>query len=255
MILVLAGTQDGRELAARLVAAGYEVLASAATEYGGELLRIAPGVKVRDGKLDEDSLTQLILSQGVQGLLDATHPFATGISTLARDVADRCGVPYLRWERQQSDLPDNHLVHRAADMESAAICLASLGVQRVFLAVGVKPLSVFVKHPLLQHCCFMVRVLPVTSSLEACQNLGISPAQIVAFQGFGTVRLNQALLESYQAQVLVIKDAGREGGTAEKAEAALNLGLHLVVVERPPEQTPDSVSNWPEVLDWAVSLG
>jgi precorrin-6x reductase len=108
-----------------------------------------------------------------------------------------------------------------------------MGARQVFLAVGVKPLNSIINHPALAGCRFMVRVLPVSESLEACRRLGLSPEQIIAYQGSGTVKLNEALLEACGAEALVIKESGLEGGTADKVRAALNLNIPVVVVGRP----------------------
>ncbi|MDH7577376.1 MAG: precorrin-6A reductase [Bacillota bacterium] len=256
MILVLAGTKDGRELAADLAAAGYAVLASAATPYGGRLLREQPGLSVREGPLDAAELLELIGKRGIRGVLDATHPFATGISCLAREIARQCGIPYLRWERPRAPLPAGHpLVSRVPGWEEAAGRLAASGRGRVFLAVGIKPLPFFLNHPLLRNCRFTVRVLPVPESLRACLQLGLRPEQIVALQGPGTQKFNEALLEEYRAEILVIKESGTVGGTAEKVAAACARGLPVVVVDRP--QAPpggEAAASLPEVIRWAASL-
>ena len=270
MILVLAGTRDGRDLAAVLAAAGWQVLASAATPYGAEVLRTAaPGLAVREGRLDRAALEELLRSGQVQGLLDATHPFAVEVSRLAREAALNCGIPCLRWERPPAALPDSPLVHVVSGWPEAAEQLAALGARQVFLAVGVKPLSAIINHPALAGCRFTVRVLPVSESLDACRRLGLSPGQIVAFQGPGTVRLNEALLEACGAEAFVVKESGDEGGTTEKVRAALNLSIPVVVVGRPrpegawdggerdllPEGGPVRVARCQEdVLDWAASL-
>jgi precorrin-6x reductase len=233
-ILVLAGTRDGRDLAVALAAAGREVLVSAATPYGADLLRAAaPGLAVREGRLDRAALEKLLRSGPVQGILDATHPFAVEVSRLAQEAALNCNVPYLRWERQSAALPDSPLVRPVSGWPEAAEELAALGARQIFLAVGVKPLEAIINHPALAGCRFMVRVLPVSESLEACRSLGLSPGQIVAYQGSGTVKLNEALLEACGAEALVIKESGREGGTADKVSAALNLNIPVVVVGRP----------------------
>lgn len=241
MILVLAGTRDGRDLAAALAAAGWEVLASAATSYGAGLLRsAAPGLAVREGRLDRVAMERLLRSGPVQGILDATHPFAVEVSRLAREAALNCSVPYLRWERPSTALPDSPLVRVVSGWPEAAEQLAGLGARQVFLAVGVKPLNAIINHPALAGCRFTVRVLPVSESLEACRRLGLSPGQIVACQGPGTVKLNEALLEACGAEAFVVKESGREGGTADKVQAALNLNIPVVVVGRPrPEGARD----------------
>jgi precorrin-6x reductase len=266
MILVLAGTLDGRELAAELAAAGFEVLASAATPYGAELLRGAtPGLAVREGRLDRVALESLLRSQPVEGLLDATHPFAVEVSRLAQEAALNCNLPYLRWERLSTPLTDSPLVHLVSGWPEAAERLAALGARQVFLAVGVKPLNAIINHPALAGCHFTVRVLPVSESLEACRGLGLSPEQIIACQGAGTVKLNEALLEAFGAEAFVIKESGPEGGTADKVQAALNLNLPVVVVGRPEASGGErerssgrppvlTARRREDVLSWAAGL-
>ncbi|NPV29448.1 MAG: precorrin-3B C(17)-methyltransferase [Firmicutes bacterium] len=258
-ILVLAGTREGRELAVALAAAGHRVIASAATPYGGELLR-RPGLSVRQGPLDAAGLRELIEAEGVEGILDATHPFALEVTRLAREAACASGISYLRWERPSVSLPAaDPLVHRARDWEEAAECLAASGRERVFLAVGVKPLSFFLTHPALQHCRFLVRVLPVPGSLQACLQLGLRPDQIIALQGPGTQKFNEALLEEYRAEILVTKESGAAGGAGEKIAAARARKIPVVVVERPPAASGNGES-WrtaaspEEVLRWAAGL-
>ncbi len=264
-ILVLAGTRDGRDLVAALAAGGWQVLASAVTPYGAELLRTAaPGLAVREGRLDQATLEELLRSGPVRGLLDATHPFAVEVSRLARETAQNCGIPYLRWERPPVALPASPLVHVVSGWPEAAEKLAALGARRVFLAVGVKPLPAIIDHPALTGCRFTVRVLPVSESLEACRRLGLSPGQIVACQGPGTAKLNEALLEACGAEAFVVKESGGEGGTAEKVCAALNLNIPVVVVSRPSsdggreqlsEGVPARVARCrEEVLSWAKKI-
>ncbi len=224
----------------------------------------APGLAVREGRLDRAALEELLRSGPVRGLLDATHPFAVEVSCLARETAQNCGIPYLRWERPPVALPASPLVHVVSGWPEAAEKLAALGARRVFLAVGVKPLPAIIDHPALTGCRFTVRVLPVSESLEACRRLGLSPGQIVACQGPGTVKLNEALLEACGAEAFVIKESGGEGGTAEKVCAALNLNIPVVVVSRPSsdggreqlsEGAPARVARCrEEVLSWAKKI-
>ncbi|BAF59137.1 precorrin-3B methylase and precorrin-6x reductase [Pelotomaculum thermopropionicum SI] len=257
-ILVLAGTKEGRELAAVLAAAGHRVVASAATPYGGALLR-ETGLAVREGRLDAAGLQKLIEEEGVKGILDATHPFAGEITRLAREAARASGISYLRWERPPASLPaDDPLIRRVRDWEEAAECLAALGKERVFLAVGIKPLPFFLNHPALRRCRFLVRVLPVPGSLRACIQLGLQPEQIVALQGPGTQKFNEALLEEYRAEILVTKESGETGGVGEKIAAARARKIPVIVVERPPdpggEGERSTVSSREEVLRWADGI-
>ena len=59
MILVLAGTVDGREIAAGLTAAGHAVVASVVSDYGKALAEQS-GVKVQAAAMTADELEQYI---------------------------------------------------------------------------------------------------------------------------------------------------------------------------------------------------
>ena len=95
MILVLAGTQDGREIAAGLREAGYEVIASVVSEYGRELVAQS-GVPVQAAAMDEHELQQFVVRSGIRLMIDATHLKAhrTAASLLKKGLfPDVSGVP------------------------------------------------------------------------------------------------------------------------------------------------------------------
>ena len=72
-LCVFAGTADGRQLVERL-AGQAEILACAATEYGGELLEEIPGVEVSAQRLDENQMEELFRQRQFDCVIDATHP-------------------------------------------------------------------------------------------------------------------------------------------------------------------------------------
>ena len=55
--------------------------------------------------------------------------------------------------------------------------------------------------------------------------------------------LNRALLEQFSIRFLVTKDGGAAGGFAEKAQAAADTGVQLIVIRRPAEtgETADQI--------------
>lgn len=58
---------------------------------------------------------------------------------------------------------------------------------------------------------------------------------ILALQGPFSYALNRALLEQFSIRFLVTKDGGAAGGFAEKAQAAADTGVQLIVIRRPAE--------------------
>ena len=63
-------------------------------------------------------------------------------------------------------------------------------------------------------------------------------------QGPFGVEMNRAMLVHYRAEVLVSKESGGLGGTDAKLTAALELGVPVVLVQRPQIPYPRVVQDW-----------
>lgn len=251
MILVLGGTKDGRAVVERLSARGLRVLACAATAYGGELLAGA-GAEVISGKpLTREELDGLIRHYKVRAVIDATHPYAVTISAMASELGREKNIPYYRYQRPETNLPDHPLLHFAAGFEEAAERAAELG-EVIFLATGSKTMDIFIKAARARGRRVVARVLPAPDVLARCLDLGLTPGDIVAMQGPFSLELNLALLKHYGARVLVTKDSGAAGATEEKVRAAILCGIPAVVVGR-PEPVPGALTDMDELLNLLIN--
>lgn len=248
MILVLAGTRDGRELASRLADNGHQVLASVVSEYGGFLAK-HPRVQVHIGALDEVGLVDLIRTAGVKYIVDASHPYAVGVSENAMKAAAGTGVIYLRFERPMTPLPGYDRLHVVSDARQAAQTAALLG-KTIFLTTGSRALNVFKEDPALKSSRVIARVLPDPSVIEQCVALGFSPGDIVAIQGPFSLALNVELFRFYQAEVIVTKNGGDIGGADTKIEAAIYLNLPIVVIDRPKIEYPTLFNSIDQVVNY-----
>ena len=87
------------------------------------------------------------------------------------------------------------------------------------------------------------RVLPTLDGIAACEAAHIPHKNILALQGPFSYALNRALLEQFSIRFLVTKDGGAAGGFAEKAQAAADTGVQLIVICRPAEtgETADQI--------------
>ena len=226
-VVIFSGTTEGRELSRDLAAAGVSVTVCVATDYGQELQGECPGIEVRTGRLEEDGMVSVL--QGADLCVDATHPYAREVSRNIRSAAQRAEVPLRRLLRPASPLPDGSVT--VADAHEAAAWLAD-HPGNVLLTTGSKELSVYA--PLGGDRLFP-RVLPSVASLTLCQEAGIPRKNIIALQGPFSRELNLALIRQYQISCLVTKDGGAAGGFPEKAEAAREAGIPLVVLRRPEE--------------------
>jgi len=233
VILLLGGTSDARQVAAELRRAGYDVLLSAASEYGARLAALS-GADVRGGPLDQEELDRLV--SGADAVVDATHPFAERISAAAAGTCARLGRPYLRLERPAGELPRE--VVRAADAADAARLAAELAHASggaVLLTVGSRTVDVYAQTAREAGVRLVARVLPLPESLAACAAAGLEPRDVLAMQGPASAELDAALLRHLDAAVLVTKDSGETGGLGEKLRAAELAGATAVVVARPSE--------------------
>lgn len=249
MIFVAAGTQDGRELAGALLQAGYDVTASVVSSYGEKLLKQYPRLIINDKPLDEEALKDYIRQHGVRLFVDASHPYAANVSENAMRACRAAKIPYIRYERASVPV-DYDKAYRVESYEEAANMAARLGAT-VFLTTGSRNLRTFVLSDTLKGHTVIARILPTAGVLKECEELGLTPKQIVALQGPFSEELNIALYRQYGADVVVTKNSGEIGGTDTKITAAKKLGLPVVLIDRPKLQYDVIAYTFEEVLNFA----
>ncbi len=230
MILVLAGTSEGRQATLALEKEGSEVMAATATAYGGELLEKDFHGEISTRPLDLEAMTELIRRRGIRKIVDATHPFAEEVSNNAREACRLTGIEYERLEREVSNVETVRGVIKARDVEEA-VQLASGHPGSIFLTVGSSKLEHYTRS--LNPERLIVRILPVLSSLEKCLELDIPPKNIIAMQGPFDQEINKLLFQRYEAALIISKDSGPAGGTAEKISAAQSLSIPIILISRP----------------------
>lgn len=248
MILVLYGTREARELITILRSRGYPVIAAAATAYGGALAGQDGKVEAFTMPPEEAALERLFGEKGVALVIDATHPFPGQLAAVAERVCRKNNIPRVRFDREETKLPDNPLIHQVDAWGEAAAAAARLG-STIFLTTGSNNLEQFLKEPALRGKRVVVRVLPEARVIKKCQDLGLSPRDIVGLQGPFSVKFNRAIFQAYKADVIVTRDSGRESGTDTKITAALALKLPVVLIKRSPSGESCVARTFEQVLE------
>lgn len=240
-VLILGGTAEARELAAALAARpGVHVT----TSLAGRVNR--PGALAGDVRVGGfggvRGLTDWLREQRVDVLVDATHPFAAGITANAVQAAAASGVPAVVLRRPGWRPGPGDRWHTVPSLAAAADLLPRLG-SRVLLTTGRLGLAAF---------AHLADLLFVVRSVEPPEPPMPPHTELLLARGPFTVADETALLREHLIDVLVTKDSGG-AATAAKLTAARQLALPVVVVGRPP--LPDGVSAVPDVAGVLARLG
>lgn len=227
-IVIFSGATEGRELSRLLAGQGADVLVSVATDYGREAQGEIPGVTVVTGRRNAREMASLLADADV--CVDATHPYAVEASETIRTACALAEVPYRRLLRKESAVYPGAVT--VADASGAAAYLERTE-GNVLLTTGAKELR---RYANLSPLRLYPRILPAHESLLACDALGIPRRNVIAMQGPFSRELNEAIIRQYQISYLVTKDGGSVGGFPEKADAARNTGVTLIVIRRPEER-------------------
>lgn len=232
MIWVIAGTLDGRTLAVDIQErTGEKVLVSVVSAYGAKLSQ-HEGIEVFTGRLDQAGMCQMIKDKGIHVLIDASHPYAAIVTATAQEAAKTMDIPFFRYERKEVPLPRYDKLHHVANEEEAAALAGQLG-NRVYLTTGSKTMAIFAGSPALQGKDVWTRVLPTAEVLQMMKDLQVSPKRIIAMQGPFSYDMNRVMFKDTGAQVVVMKNSGLVGGSDTKLQAAMDLGLHIILIDRP----------------------
>ena len=231
-ILLFGGTVEGRLIAEWLSARGTcDVVASSLTDYGASLIGELPNVTSLAGRMLPDEMRALMETGGFACVIDATHPYAVGVSGSIAECAAACNLPRYRVLREGE--PEGPWTGMNSAEEAAAYVAARDG--NVLLTTGSKDLARYVSAmPDFAERLF-VRILPVAASLAAAEELGIPTSHIVAMQGPFSKDMNCALIREFGIDMMVTKASGTAGGFWEKADAARDCGIELIVIHRPVE--------------------
>jgi precorrin-6A/cobalt-precorrin-6A reductase len=199
-------------------------------------LRIAGEVRV-GGFGGVAGLVRYLHDERIDAVVDATHPFAATMTGHAVEAAGAARVPIVVLRRPGWAAAAGDDWRRVRDLTEAAALVPRLG-DRVFLTTGRQSVGAFAG---VDGVWFLSRSVeppspPLPKRLEVVLDRG-------PFTGDGELRL----MRGHRINVLVTKDSG---GFAPKLAAARELGLPVVMVDRPAVPDVPAVATVEEAVAW-----
>ncbi len=238
-ILLLGGTGDSRALAEALEGrADVEVITSLAgrTEQPARV----PGELRIGGFGGIEALANYLHDERIDLLVDGTHPFAARISGNAEEACRRSGTPCLVLTRPPWREVEGDRWISVADAKAAAKVLPGLA-ERVFLSVGKQEVETFAG---LAGIWFLVRVIDAPREALPLKNY-----EVVLGRGPFEENGERALFLLHGIQALVTKNSGGDA-TYAKIAVARELGLPVVMIQRPPHKDQETAESVEAALRW-----
>ena len=249
-ILILGGTAEAKALAAKLKS---EPDCSILLSLAGRTQNPAPQpVPVRSGGFGgAEGLADFLRDNGIDLLIDATHPFAARISRNAAEAAAITGVPLFAMHRPAWSRMEGDRWLEVVDIDAAVEALGDTP-RRIFLTLGRQELLPFERAK--GHHYVVRSVDPVEPRLQ------LPDVTYLTARGPFLEADEIALLTSHGIDLIVSKNSGGPSSYG-KITAARKLAIDVVLVERPPlpevpaAETVDALVEMVRQLlsHWAVS--
>lgn len=239
-LLLLGGTSEASALARGL---GDRTSIQATLSLAGRTRQPLPSNLARrsGGFGGAAGLADWLAEHAIDVVVDATHPFAAQISANAVAACRERGVPLARLSRPAWQPANGDRWIHVPDLDAAARAVADLG-PRIFLSVGGYSLSAFETIP---GKTWLVRSIDPPEPPPA-----FADWHLIQARGPFALADERRLLREHAIDAVVTKNSGA-AATRAKLDAARELGLPVVMIERPALPAPDIAFDDPEaVLAW-----
>jgi precorrin-6A/cobalt-precorrin-6A reductase len=238
-LLILGGTGDAVKLAESAIdLPELEVITTLAGRTRDP--KIVAGTVRIGGFGGEAGLLAYLQTENIDLIVDATHPFAAQISWHVAGAATAVGIPLLMlvrpaWKRSSED--------NWIEVESieAAVEAIPASAERIFITIGRQQLAPFAR--LTDRWCLMRSIDPPDPSIP------LPPGKLLLDRGPFNLEGERELLRDYQIQAIVSKNSGGDA-TYAKIIAARELGLPVVMVQRPIVPKGELVADIEGAIEW-----
>jgi precorrin-6A/cobalt-precorrin-6A reductase len=241
-VLILGGTSEAWEIATHLAArSDVTVISSLAGRVSQP--RLPAGIVRVGGFGGVTGLISYLIDEKIGVVIDATHPFASKISSNAELACNTISLPLIALERPPWE-PNEHDSWCTVPDAQAAASMVNHQRYRVFLSIGRQELGAFSNC---EDAWFLVRAIDAPSETL--------PAKSKLILKRGPFHLNDELqmLRSESISLIVSKNSGGPA-TYSKIEAARTLRIPVVMIDRPRKHNVPTVPQPDDVLQKLAQL-
>jgi precorrin-6A/cobalt-precorrin-6A reductase len=241
-LAIVGGTGDAVQLAARAIdLPGLEVITTLAGRTQSPQA-VAGAVRV-GGFGGEAGLVEYLQTANIDLIIDATHPFAAQISWHVAGAATQVGIPRLMLVRPPwTRLPEDNWIE--VESIAAAVTAIPASAERIFVTIGRQQLAPFAV--LTDRWCLMRSIDPPDPSIP------LPPGKLLLDRGPFSLAGESELLREDRIQAIVSKNSGGDA-TYAKIIAARELGLPVVMVQRPIVPEGEIVADVAGAIEWLVA--
>lgn len=244
---LIGGTHESVELAKVIAYTHLPCIISVTTESARTLYPAASNLEVYLGHLNSAEIRQFLQQRQIVAVLDASHPYAVEISRQAIAATQDLQIPYLRYERPM--LEQGREVGQESRLDSFELLSEKyLQGYRVLLTVGYRPLHLFQSWQ--ERSTLFARILPSAIALEAASKAGFTPERLICLRPPISADLEKALWQQWKISLVVTKASGTPGGEDTKRSVAAELGIPIVVINRPAIEYPQQTSDLSTALEF-----
>ncbi|MAY86479.1 MAG: cobalt-precorrin-6A reductase [Pseudooceanicola sp.] len=242
-ILVLGGTTEATALAQAISDAGLRAVFS----YAGRVAdpKAQPLPTRVGGFGGAEAMANWLRDTGITHVVDATHPFAAGISANAVAACAACNIPLLALTRRPWEAEPGDTWQHVPDIPAAVAALEG-PTRRVMLAIGRMHLDAFAAQP--GHF-YLLRLVDAPDG-----PLPLPDCAVEVSRGPFTVEQDTALMQRHGIELVVAKNAGGSGARA-KVDAARALSIPMLMIDRPALPQRAEVHDIDAVFDWLAHSG
>ncbi len=238
-IVILGGTRDARDLAAALNE-HYRVITSLAGRTKSPKM---PAGELRVGGFGgAKALADYLVSEKIDFIVDATHPFAATISRNAAEAATLANIPRIMLQRPPWQAGAGDHWEEFPDLQAAAMGLRSN--TRCFLTIGRQGIGAFKAR---EDVWFLVRMIDTPST-----PLSLASHEVITGLPRASVTDEKKLMQKHNIDTLITKNSGGSLSAA-KLDAARELGLKIMMIQRPQVPEGDVVETVAAVEQWLVN--